>query len=210
MSNQSFFKNKLAVGVMTLGLATTASLLAPNSAEALNLKFELTGANFAGGGTLTGSFLYDTTTNVYSNWNFISTASALSSATGGLANPFNYTPTSAPSFGTLTGTAFQIRTGVSPNDRRILNLLFSTSLATFDTIGQSTTLIPFDEDISFGSSDRYIQSGVTQIAGLTGGTVTVVPNYDVPEPLTILGTLVAGGIGVGMKRKKQQLQKETV
>jgi len=43
MSNQSFFKNKLAVGVMTLGLATTASLLAPNSAEAVNLKFNVNG-----------------------------------------------------------------------------------------------------------------------------------------------------------------------
>lgn len=32
----------------------------------------------------------------------------------------------------------------------------------------------------------------------------------VPEPLTILGTLLAGGVGVAMKKKKQQLEKETI
>ncbi len=51
-----------------------------------------------------------------------------------------------------------------------------------------------------------LQPGLNQTAGVFGGTLTATA---IPEPLTILGTFLAGGIGVGMKRKKQQLEKET-
>ncbi len=49
MSNKSFFNTRVAVGAMALGLATTASLMAQNPAEAANLKFVVDGTFFGGG-----------------------------------------------------------------------------------------------------------------------------------------------------------------
>jgi hypothetical protein len=207
MSNQSFFKNKLAVGVMTLGLATTASLLASNSAEAVNLKFNVSGT-YAAGGTVTGSFFYDGTN--YSNWNLTSTSTTLAPAAAPLANPFTYTTTNAElNTGTLsTDTKFYIS---SPDSSafpyRDLVFVFSNSLNTLVNVGDSTTLVANNRNPLLASYEQYGSTGQTLTAAISGGTVTVAA---VPEPLTILGTLVAGGIGVGMKRKKQQLQKETV
>lgn len=41
------------------------------------------------------------------------------------------------------------------------------------------------------------------------GSVGTPPDETVPEPFTILGSLTAGGIGVALRRKRQQQQKET-
>jgi hypothetical protein len=40
------------------------------------------------------------------------------------------------------------------------------------------------------------------------GTVGTAPSEPVPEPFTILGSLTAGGIGVALRRKRQQQEKE--
>jgi len=207
MSNQSFFKNKLAVGVMTLGLATTASLLAPNSAEAVNLKFNVNGT-YAAGGAITGSFFYDGTN--YSNWNLTSTSTTLAPATAPLANPFTYTTTNAEINTVIpsSGTKFYIS---SPDSTafpyRDLVFVFNNSLNTLLNVGDSTTLVANNRNPLAASYEQYGSNGQTLAAVIAGGTVTVAA---VPERLTILGTFVAGVIGVGMKRKKQQLQKETV
>ena len=42
----------------------------------------------------------------------------------------------------------------------------------------------------------------------SNGTVSTAPSKPVPEPFTILGSLTAGGIGVALRRKRQQKEKE--
>jgi hypothetical protein len=47
------------------------------------------------------------------------------------------------------------------------------------------------------------------IFGARNGNVVTPPSEPVPEPFTILGSLTAGGIGVALRRKRQQQEKET-
>ncbi|MBW4475752.1 MAG: PEP-CTERM sorting domain-containing protein [Tolypothrix brevis GSE-NOS-MK-07-07A] len=41
-----------------------------------------------------------------------------------------------------------------------------------------------------------------------GREVALPPDETVPEPFTILGSLTAGGIGLALRRKRQQQEKE--
>ncbi len=95
------------------------------------------------------------------------------------------------------------------------NILASLNLPTTpfngapDPSGQFSPFVPIG--VSFSGIAKSVDFGgtVNQIAfdDITFGSAT--PGRDVPEPVTILGTLTAAGFGVTLRRKQKQQQKAT-
>ena len=71
-----------SLGVITL--STGGLALSAGNAQAALSRFALTG-NFRSGGSVSGTFDYESNGNIYSNWNFSSSPTAL---TGGATPPF--------------------------------------------------------------------------------------------------------------------------
>ncbi|OUL26505.1 hypothetical protein BV378_12535 [Nostoc sp. RF31YmG] len=96
------------------------------------------------------------------------------------------------------------------------NLLATLNLPTTpfngapDPTGQFSPFVPIG--VSFSGIAKSVDFGgtVNQIAfdNITFGSAT--PGTNVPEPLTILGTLTAAGFGVALRRKQKQQQQATV
>lgn len=143
------------------------------------------------------------------------------SAASGVRGPFslkyNFTSTDL----TAGGSNDIIRLGLAAAD-------FSTTLSTTvkDALNNSFTLTPTltptlvtglnPIDLAFSSFTGIDFSQVTSVtfafAVPSNATdiefkfLSIEDSTAVPEPLTILGTLIAGGIGVAMKKKKDALQ----
>jgi hypothetical protein len=202
MSNKSFFKSKVAPGVMALGLATTASLLAPNSAQAVALKMVLSGVTTSDGATITGDFQY-TQTGIYSAFNIISTPGSIVT-TGG-----SYTSTSLTGAATVLGvantnTSVSIQSGPTSSSYHFLRMLFNKDLDTMN-IGDTANIIPGTTfPVIANSFEVFSQSPENnQLRTLQGGIITA---YPIPEPLTILGTGLALGFGGLFKSKSSKKQ----
>lgn len=80
-----------------------------------------------------------------------------------------------------------------------------------DPTGQFSPLLPIG--VSFSGLAKSVDFGgtVNQIGfdNITIGSAKPGGSEPVPEPFTILGSLTAGGIGVALRRKRQQQEKET-
>ncbi len=191
---------KIGVGTLVLGLATTVSLL-PNQkpVQAALLTFDLDG-DFAAGGDLTGSFIYDTVNSEITDWDFLSGSFAGELATGD-AVTYDQT-TSAFTTNNSNNFVLSYNTGLlDPGETLVLDLGFLSGLDGLTLPGSSTTLIAGTTapTSSYAKYDRGTIVSFTDT--ITGGVVTVAA---VPEPLTIVGTFMALGAGVAMKKKQQE------
>ena len=193
--------------VFVTGLGAAAILaLTTGNAQAALLHFQLD-ATFKSGGALTGTFQYDTVGSVYSNWNFVSSPTALTGAAfAPFTNSFIYniansvTGADTLSFSnTNTDTFAQFERYEDPQ-ARVLTLVTAASLNSLTTIGSSTTLQINNLNPSAKSYEFYtnVNESNQQNMGLFGGTITSVA---VPEPLTILGAATAVGFGAAFKRR---------
>ena len=79
---------KVTLGLMT-GIGLMAAAASPAQAEFFDLSIQ--NGLFSGGGTMTGTFTYDSISKTYSNFNITVGPDALSKA----PNPFTYSPSSS-------------------------------------------------------------------------------------------------------------------
>lgn len=196
MFNTSVLTKKLAIGVAAVGLATTASVFTgADSAEAVSIRFRLNNVLTSDGAQLSGWFDYNKTTNQFYGFNITSPAGSTITQTRTYNDPLNSI--------TYASNSLAIRTqptSVFPRD--FLRLTFDRNITPLN-IGDTANIIPgvVNDDGSYTNSfEHYFKSSFNlQSRTVDGGAVVVT---DVPEPLTILGTLLAGGIGVALKKKK--------
>ncbi|AFZ43072.1 hypothetical protein PCC7418_0857 [Halothece sp. PCC 7418] len=168
----------VATAFSTLGFA--------NSAEAIILTLDFSGANFTDNGNLTGTFDYDTTTETYSNFNI----TAASGAT--VNNSFTYTTANSTSpgdnfgFNSNSDTQFTIDAVdsfvASPDTDRDIRFVFDQTLNTLSNVGDSRSLVT-----SGNASQEQVEQGAGnfQIRSITGGVVTVTDVEDPNDPQAV-------------------------
>lgn len=91
----------------------------------------------------------------------------------------------------------------SSSDAALLASFYNSVVNTQQVVYQVNDVDPYDNYYDF---TQGISSNFTSVG--QGPTVQP-PSNAVPEPFTILGSLTAGGIGVALRRKRQQQEKET-
>lgn len=200
-------KKILATGMGAVAISIAGLALNGGSAEAAALRFRVDGT-FLSGGTLTGTFDYETEGNVYSNWSFVSSPDALTGAAiAPFTNPFVYNTSNSTtgldnSIFSVAGTDNSVVFERSQTPQlRALSFLTEAGLSTLTTIGNSTSLLVDANDPVSASYEYYVNMGDLneQLLGLSGGTITSIEA--VPEPLTILGAATAVGFGAAFKRR---------
>lgn len=200
-------KKILATGIGTVAISIAGLSLNGGNAEAAALRFQVDGI-FLSGGTLTGTFEYETVGNVYSNWSFVSSPSALTGAAiAPFTNPFVYNTSNSTTgldnsiiSANNTDTSAVFERFQNPQ-ARALSFLTAAGLSTLTTVGNSTKLLVDVNDPAAASYEYYVNTGDLneQLLGLSGGTITSIEA--VPEPLTILGAATAVGFGAAFKRR---------
>lgn len=193
---------KLTVFLGAMTLYSMAASVGAGEAQAAIFSFSLNGT-YTAGGAITGTFDYDTVSNAYSNYSFLSSATTLNPAVGALANNFTYSSASSEvntNFATSTSATGLYLSSADSNafPYRDLVLAFTSGLNTLTNIGDTTTLIVDNARPTNGSYEQYGSSGQTLTAAISGGTIT---RTAVPEPLTILGAATAVGFGAAFKRR---------
>lgn len=206
MFNRAPFTKKAALGVAVVAVGFTASLAVSSNqpAQAIQLKIvfdNVKTSNSDGNQDVTGSIIYDTVSNNYSNWNISTIAGSQ------LTSAFNYTTTNSyspstfgvPGFGgSIANSAQQFslaKNGSTSSDFRTIFFKFNSPITAVGIYSLTTSGPGNNSSFEINGSEEDYQ--VRRFLG--GSTVTV--TY-VPEPVTILGTLLAGGIGVALKKKK--------
>ena len=193
-----------SLGVITL--STGGLALSAGNAQAALSRFALTG-NFRSGGSVSWTFDYESNGNIYSNWNFSSSPTALTGgATPPFTNPFIYNTSNS-----VTGTATQSSGVANTSFRakferyedpqiRVLTLVTLVGLNTLTKVGDSTSLVINLINPGSQSNEFYndLVNSNSQTLGLSGGSVVSIA---VPEPLTILGAATAVGFGMVFKRR---------
>ncbi len=205
MKTTSLLTKNLALGLATVGLATGASVLfSADSAQAIVIKYTLSGVTTSDGGTLSGSFNYNSDNpDLFENFNLSGTPGiAITSSTSYGAGAISPGPAIQSQEGPNTGTFLSVRSN-NGTPRSALALEFSGDLTTASP-GDSFTILPGTTGFNFNPSYELLQidNRDSQARSVSGGLVTA---SKVPEPVTILGTLLAGGIGAAMKKRKGQL-----
>ncbi|HAC64057.1 MAG TPA: hypothetical protein DCF68_11080 [Cyanothece sp. UBA12306] len=199
-----------------LGLLTTAGIvttIAP--AEAAIFTFALENATYAGGGSLNGTFQFDTTTGEFlsDGYNVTTNPNALNQSTfvgNWIDNTSNVN--SASNVTTLALDALPI--SLSGGGSQFLTLLFDTNISTLALNGTANLIV--NTNPIFGSNETFVDTGIAQSAAVSGGIIRLIddgsftaPPGTVPEPLTILGAGAAIGLGAAFKRKLTKIAKKS-
>jgi len=192
-----------------------AMFVAPS--EAATLSISINDGSFYGGGTLEGSFTFDTITQEYSNVD-ITTDVAIFDRINDEFTPFTFTDANSsyglafPAFGSF-GPALDEGVRFEQDDTpenilsRSLSLLFSTSLEELVEVGDTSALIVRRNDPAFGSNETLTTDGTSETAAVAGGIIRVdelIANAEpTPEPENLLGIAVAGILGLLTKKRYQ-------
>ena len=195
---------KLALGAVVAG----ALALSTTSAEAATFSFE--NATLSDGGEISGTFDFDA--GVFSNLAFTTTTGSAITDTLVGGTVIDYTggtvlDPAPPFIESQLNNGFAAVTTAPLNGTASIAIDFTADLSTI-LFGGTTTIVPgstgiFGNFVSFEGFQESPQN--SQARSVIGGLVRRIdePPHDVPEPLTILGTLVAGGIGAAMKKRKE-------
>lgn len=196
-------KNLLTKAVVASAVLGMGVVLAPD-AQAVTLSFS--GVTTSDGSNVTGSFSY--TGNTVTSFDFTSNGG---SAVTVAQEYDNTTPSDVA--GAISGSSVQFTNFSGGQQSQLTIVLDGFTFNDIETdnsilIGQSINLLaataPFFNN---NSTETALVTGGTQTRGITGGFVNVDDKdftpEEVPEPVTILGTLIAGGFGVAMKKRKE-------
>jgi len=191
-------RNSLATAI-GLAVTTTSVLAIMNPAQAIDYNFSWKGDN---GYSATGAFSYDETT-----------APAVISESGAGSTQF---------LQSLSVSFFDPGQNLLESGSSVVNGVSSDRFLRFDFDTQSRNISVLDVDAG-GTSYQYFltdlrtPTGEVVGPGITNFNLFYRPNgtpildssssvqvtpASVPEPTTLIGTLVAGGLGIALKRKK--------
>jgi len=182
----NFFKGEIMMKCLPSMVRILLLALGLTAGQALaNITYTFSGATFAGGGTLTGTFTTNDSFNSLLTYN-ITTSAALPNFPG-----FNYTP--ANSVSTATSLPFILvldaPTLASPTD--ILEVTFTGGLT---ATGAAITVGPNDSFEQHNTAKRNISGGGQVVAAVVA----------VPEPETYAMLLAGLGLmGFAARRRKQ-------
>ena len=174
------------------GLAVVATLLA-TAAQATPVTWTLQGVSFVDGATASGSLTYDATTQIYTAWNIVTTATVNPAAIGYTSLPgASYTTngyTNASTSSYLNASSFGVRNLPGPGSLQF-GLVFATPLTNAGgTVALKGSGGGFESTAS-GFASRPMVSG-------TGSVVSAVP-----EPGSAM-LMLAGGVGLLMWRRRR-------
>lgn len=183
---------------LTIASAAGVAIFAASSpvkAEVVN--WTLDGVTFDDGGIAEGGFQYDADTNEYGDLRI--------DVSGGDFLDFFY---ESPAFDEIVSAD---ATGFTVVDDDPFVDAFATSSLTlsFDSPltnqGGNINLVSAtsSEDELFFNDDGSIDEEFSRKRNVTAGTVIAQPvAQQVPEPFSIMGTILAGGMGITMKKKR--------
>jgi hypothetical protein len=200
-----------------LAVAATTSVLVgitTKSAFAVSLTWTLQNVTFSDGSTATGTFEYDATTDVYSNWNItVSESNTIANLPTFTYNPTSSTigevdPTSGSFIPASSASFLQLSSNQLSNfdangsRKRQLRLPFFTSLTDAGgTIALDNSNLPNDRKPLF--TNKGIECwNCFPFRVITGGQVTALGVTQIPEPHLGKWSLV-GLLGLGLLTKYQ-------
>lgn len=180
--------NKFIKFLIITNASAIAVFDASSSVKAAVVNWSLDGVTYNDGGTARGSFQYDADTNQIGNFD-------ISVTDGSTFSSFDYQL--AGLFGGFDGTGFSLRNFYSNN--RWFQLTFDSPLTNAGGIVSYTPKISF-EAICF---DVNCSTPVLPARFVSAGTfVGTASTKKVPEPLTTMGTVLAGAMGIAIKKKR--------
>ncbi|HAC64056.1 MAG TPA: hypothetical protein DCF68_11075 [Cyanothece sp. UBA12306] len=198
---------------LALGLLTATGLMAAMApAQAAIFTFALENATYAGGGTLNGTFQFDTIAGEFlsTGYNIITNPTALnqSSFAG------NWSDGTSDVNDTISGTerlflealGASLPSGGSQN----LDLRFDTDISSLALNGTANLVV--NANPILGSNESFFDTGVSQSAAVSGGLIRLVNDgtIKVPEPASVIGLLAFGALGAGSaanRKAKQKIEK---
>ncbi|QLE55738.1 hypothetical protein [Nostoc sp. TCL26-01] len=168
-----------------LAAATTASVLlgiTPKSAFAASLTWTLQNVTFSDGGTATGTFDYDATTGVYTNWNISVSGGDTPNLTAFTYNPTSSNPSYSPSIPSLELSSNELSDFDTNGSRqRQLRLPFLTLLTDAGgTISLDSSNLPSNLIPLFGAKGIECWN-CFPFRFITGGQVVARAVTQVPE-----------------------------
>ncbi len=187
--------NKFIKALTITSATAIAMFTASFPAKAVVVNWSLNGVTYDDGGIVSGSFQYDADTKEIGNFDiFVTDGSTFSS--------FDYQL--AGLFGGFNGTGFSLRNFRSNN--RFFQLAFDSPLTNAGGIVSYAPNTSF-EATCFGMN---CSTPVFPARLVNAGTfVGTVETEKVPEPLTIMGTVLAGGMGIAIKKKRAKKNVES-
>ncbi|MGB6301211.1 MAG: PEP-CTERM sorting domain-containing protein [Rivularia sp. (in: cyanobacteria)] len=180
--------NKIFKFFTIASAAAIANFSVSSPVKAAVVNWTLDDVIFDDGGTATGSFEYDADTNQIGNFDIsVTNGSTFSSFDYQLAGLFNG----------FDGSGFSLRNLNSNN--RWFQLVFDSPLT------NAGGIVSYNPNLSFEAACFGVDCSKPVLPARfvdKGTLVGTPPTEEAPEPLTIMGTVLAGGMGVAIKKKR--------
>lgn len=172
---------------LTIASAAVVAILTVSSpAQAVLLNWNLDGVTYDDGGIASGSFQYDADTEQIGNID-------ISVTNGTTFSSFNYQFT-----GLVSG---DFGDGFSLRDFNANNRWFQLAFNQLSNAGGSVSVVGNSYEAT--CINVSCSNPAFPIRNVTAGEIVGTPaTQPVPEPLTIMGTFLAGGMGVAIKKKR--------
>ncbi len=191
---------------LSVASVLASGIFAP--AHAILTNYTISNGGLSDGGTLSGSFAYDPSTNIYSAFNLSVTPSASNSQ----QTAFTYTLSNSTLQAGSSNTFFnlQVNTPTAPLLFREVELTFNTALNSIS--GATTNITPGVGLNNFQPSrERTFDGSAVQSRGvLNGAFVTAAPVPFETDALPIVGATIAFGAAAFTKRKIAQAKSKNL
>jgi hypothetical protein len=184
------------VKFLTITSASAIAIFAASPVKGVVVNWSLNDVTYNDGGTASGSFQYNADTNQIGNFD-------ISVTDGTTFSSFDYQLTGL--FDDFDGTGFSLRNFYSNN--RWFQLFFDSPLT------NAGGIVSYNPNLSFEATcfDVDCSKPVFPARFVNGGTlVGTVATEEVPEPLTIMGTVLAGAMGIAIKKKRAKKNIQSV
>lgn len=178
---------KFLKSITIVSLTAIAISIVSSPAKAALVTWNLNDVTFDDGGTASGSFQYDADTEEMGNWDISVTSGSKFSSLNWKLPLF---------FSGFNGDFFAL---FNSSADRYFKLRFNSPLSNAGGTVSLNTSTTGSFESTCGGVAGCVEGPKFPARYVTTGSVTT---EEVPEPLTIMGTVLAGGMGIAIKRKK--------